>query len=281
LKVRLSGHLGSSNPFALIAAVAYGRPALEQRIWTEVADDADFAIKPQVLKFLSVQRPGTLFLRDACVKALFHEGHEFDWVTRIDVAVEVIADQFASDAELKQHVLKSYPDGHLRHSQIVTLCAAWPDTDVVGEVYRHAKSGGIRSFSSPDLFYAVVFARCPVASLPTHLKEAVDHVARRQMYTGRMVSALLRRLRRDEDARLALSEMLVSSSDVGLRNNLIALLAASGTLTDEQMKAGRSDLRNERSKSAGSEVAYDLLSEQFQSVVVGLMDRLGDRYGKR
>ena len=118
------------------------------------------------------------------MKALFHEGHEFDWVTRIDVAVEVIADQFAFDAELKQHVLKSYPDGHLRHSQIVTLCAAWPDTDVVGEVYRHAKRGGIRSFSSPDLFYAVVFARCPVASIPTHLKEAVEsHVARRQMYT--------------------------------------------------------------------------------------------------
>jgi hypothetical protein len=281
VKVRLSGHLGSPNPFALIAAVAYGRPALEQHIWTEVADDANFAIRPQVLKFLSVQRPCTSFLKDMCVKALFYEGQDFDRVAQLDVAVEVIADQFASDAELMGHILKPYPNGHFRHSQLVTLCAAWPDSDVVGEVYRHAESGGLRSFSSPDLFYAVVFARCPVASLPTHLKEAVDHVARRQMYTGRMVSALLRRLRRDESARLAFSEMLLSSSDVGLRNNLLALLAASGTLTDEQMKIGRSDLHNERSKAEGSQVAYDLFSEQFQSVAVGLMDRLGDRHGKR
>jgi hypothetical protein len=278
LKLRLSGHLsGSTNPVASIASVAYGRPALEQRIWTEIATEPDFATKSQVLKFLSVHRTRTDFLKESCIRVLFSGGHDFDGASQLDVAVEVIADQFAHDTALMHRILSAHTHGHLRYSQIVVLCAGWPESDVVSELYSYAEKDGIRTFANPDAYYAIVFARCPVGALPDHMLKAIEHVSRRPMYTGRMVSSLLRRLRRDEGARLELGLLLTSSSDVGLKNNILALLSLTGKLTDQQMAAGADDLQKEQQRPEGSRVAYDLMSEQYQSVVIGLMDRLGDR----
>jgi hypothetical protein len=147
----------------------------------------------------------------------------------------------------------------------------------VGELYNAVERGGIRASATPDAYYAIVFARCPTEALPSHTLKEIEHVAQRPMHIRRMVSALLRRLRRDVGARVSLGRLLADSSDVGVRNNILALLSSDGALTDEQLTPGVDDLHKEQQRVDGSRIAYDLMNEQYQSVVLGLMDRFGER----
>ncbi|MDP9050394.1 MAG: NACHT domain-containing protein, partial [Acidobacteriota bacterium] len=270
LRVRLSGHPGgSSNPFALLASVAYGRPALEQTIWDEIARDPTYARQLHVLKFLSVHRSGSRFLKDTCIKALTSEGYDLDRHEQIYTAVDIIADQYAPDSELMQEILALYPDGHLRHCQIVALCAGWPSSEVVGHCYAYALEDGIQSVG-PDAYYAIIFSRCPEQTLVEHLSKAIEHVARRPMFADKLVWSILRRLRRDDGARQNLAESLETSEDVEMKTNLLALLAQSGGLTHSQTLLAAQELSRERGRPDGSRVAFDLMSGQYQSVIVGL-----------
>jgi hypothetical protein len=265
---RFVGITGSADTFWEVISTVADRRSETTSAVLRYLSSREGPLSPSLLRFLSQVAPGSRQLRDACVNALTPgDAPLLTGESRIFVACEILASQFARDGELGSHLLAEFKSDH-RPEYFLAIAQAWP-----GEQFAHALEEARRvrlEMSLQFLWRARIAAAAPqVAAQAT--RELLDTGARRPRAIESPAALIVKRLREDLAVADEYQAILLSDSASPTETaSLGRLIALSTGLGDDV----RTHLTEALVGPAGVHIAYDVIAGERRPVAHAAADAL-------
>jgi hypothetical protein len=224
---------------------------------------------PHALLFLSRLSPRSPELRQACIAALDHPV-DTAWPEIPDSAASIFVEHFGGDAESLELLLRSRVPQLSDDGLVLALCGGWPDHPHVSQLYTDLQGRGRRV--RYQTLFAITYAATPASELPQRLRRDISTVPRAAL--PHLTSAIVQRLRRDEEAREAFARLLAMPLSVGANATLPRLLAAAGALRLDHAQWCEDELRRQLADGVIPDVGFDLIEGRPRAVSASLLDAL-------
>ena len=257
------------------AALAY--PDLHSLVLEVIESTPEIRHTQESLRFLATVRSSSSFLREICLEVLRQEFGRtiFDGqVAR--VAAEVFAEQFSSEKSVLEAELGALPRWRPfeRPGMIAALCIMDSACGAVRLLYEKLHSEDCPPVSVLA-YYPLVYARVPSGDLVAAIsRDASNANERGDRYSLTLIAEeVIRRLRRDGDARMELARKLDGMPANSEKASLVRLLAKAGALEDSTIAWARRELRTQLEAPLSS-YGIDVVSADVRSVAVALLDAL-------
>jgi energy-coupling factor transporter ATP-binding protein EcfA2 len=260
---------GAEDPIGIwraLAIVGVDIPIVQAAVFDRLDTDATFSLTPEALSFVARLRPRSELLKRRCISAIKGPGgksSDMDTVTR---AIAILGEQFQNDGAIAAEIA----DGERQFSPILLALAALnPDHPWLGETYKAIMAGG--SVTMP-VYFATLYARIKSQDIVRELQRDLDRTGAINRYNCDDVSTpIIRRLKRDADARATVTDTLLGSGSPGTKMNLFRLMDAAGLITPLIREKCLGEA-NEQVIRGMVESAFDLVTGTGRSIPLCLLD---------
>ena len=253
---------------------------LSQEAWEEIADDidreagperrvqewlrdaADKELGPSLLRYLSRREPGSIRLREHCVRVLDSPGMTWGYEDRLEIATEILFQQFADDDLLWNRLEAKVREAvHLPHGAFAALLRSKPQCKAVQE------HGGMLWSSPSGRSARIVFGSLCAVGTPAEVLAGADHY----WGLGRRLGAwlyrpLVERMSRDQALRNSFEDAIVNHDSDAARVAFSVPLAASAPLPRTVGAALETLLTRELSGAAPGGFTFDARSGAVRSI---------------
>lgn len=237
---------------------------------------SDTTAGPNILRFISREKPGSKLLLDLCISALVR-GDQDVYGPTPKVAAELLANHFAGDAEVKKLIPPVIDSGRRLNSYVlVSLCEGWPDSEEIASTMQLLRNRV--EHLSPWSYYAVVCARSSTEKVSMMLLDELANFS--SGYGGRLhllVRPLLRRIRKDEELAVSLKKRLFSNPTPSEKASIPRLLAASQGVSNDVRDWCTEELNRQVCEDVIPELGADLFEGTLRPVRHSLLDILAER----
>jgi energy-coupling factor transporter ATP-binding protein EcfA2 len=265
LQARIGGPHEPTTVWEALSLVAADIPSLLHEILDYFDQHEDMSIMPGPLTFLARVRPRSELLRSRCISAIKRDAQEWSRPTALETAISILEEQFDD----RQTLAAEFSVGSQPFSRDALALAVFdPDQPVVGEELAAIMSGRAvplaRAFT---ILYARVKPEKIADLLMRHL--AMPGLLNEYNHAG-LSSAIIRRLKRDPEARAAFVDAL-DGSHGALKMNLYRLLDSAGFATPEIIQRCLGDA-NSQLRAGMVECGFDVVAGAVRGVPLPLLD---------
>jgi hypothetical protein len=231
---------------------------------------------PGLLRFLASVRPGSLLLRERCLRALSAEGRHSTSDEIFPTAAELLAEHFKGDPALLFELLKLLPESwdwrNRSYGPLLAVSDGWPDSAALPRLVEALRGRRL----TWDIWFAL---GPPTAGNKIELIRAMHELAAQgdagsPGIARRAFRFCARYLARHDPAYKAVVDEYLHGQDNELAGMAPALLASAqgiGVLGRLHLSAR---LLREVESALEPAVAYDLRANQIRSVALSLLDVL-------
>jgi hypothetical protein len=268
----------SNEPAAVwdvLALVAIDVPPIQGEILERLNQEQNFGMMPSALRFLAHAKPRSELLRTRCISAIRGFRPPPYYYDSIFTAISILEDQFDDSPGIAAEILEGH---HASSAILIALAALNPNCPEVSEVYQAIRAGN--AYLTAAEYFAVKYARLPQEDLVPGLRFDTEERVIINRYTRDQLSVpVIRRIRRDPDAKAALIDALDGNYPSGLKTNILRLLDAAG-LVSPHLRERCFTEGNSLIRAGMVECALDVLSGVARSIPLSLLD-IADRAEQR
>ena len=272
LRGNISDYFDDDGSYAFwdaIADVAADYPIARIDV-SKIADQrAPAQFSPNLLRFVSITRPKSAWLRDLCLSLVWTPSPDyFHEMTR--AAAATLVEHFPGDLPTLSRMLYGRTVTIHDDGVVAALCAGWPQRTELDRLYNELHEFD-RPGVSPNAYYNIIFSRVPHAAIAERLRTEIMRV--HEFAIGDLRLAVVNRLRWDEDARGALASILSLDADVHLRATIPGLLRMASAM-GEGITQWCSDEVDRQHGLHYPELGFDLVAGEVRPVGLAMLDAL-------
>ena len=184
------------------------------------------------LKFLERSKPKSGLLLRQCLRVLRLGDNSVDASRETAVvASEILGANFSSNSELLDRVNESRSEGHVYGKEVLALCSAWPDQDLLHQAYEQMKGGRVFAdevsvrlicgIGTQDEVVDLIERICRTIRLPNSsfllfARPIVQRISR----DADLAERLVRRLRTDSTDSTKVTVLKLLSAAIGLDSEM-------------------------------------------------------------
>jgi len=261
-----------------LCRVAADYPELQAEVLSVLDGDRKLAANPHALVFVARAKPASQLLVDRCFAAISAPDSNFPRASF--TAAEILAESFAGDDRVYSKLLETMPIARngpwllVRPQLAVALSLGWPESPFVDELYRQAlrEPGSVGDYAA---FFETTLSQCPANEFPRRLQRhfAASGVVGNPYISRALIRAVVRRLKRDPEAALALLSALTDSLQPSEKASIARSLATANGLSPELADFCSREIGNQIGLD-WPELGFDVASAEVRGVILSLLDAL-------